>query len=260
MASPETRIPATSPAPSSETGGSDSSFGRIFGVLFSPKPTFEAIVRRPTWILPLMLLCVCRRGCHDRDHPACDVARCDWQEIAKSPKAQKRLEQLAPEQRDQQLNIQAKYTPYFVYGINVLAPFIVAVVAGAIFMVAFNVVGGTKIAFKTSLAIYAYAWVPGLIAGLLAILVLFIKDPSTIDVKNIVASNPGALLSDDSPKWLVSLLSSLDLFSFWEMILLAIGYRAADPKRISFAMALGTVVSVWLIYVLLGVGWNAAFS
>jgi hypothetical protein len=260
MASPETPIPATSPAPSSGSGGSDSSFGRIFGVLFSPKPTFEAIVRRPTWILPLMLFVFVGVAA-----TTVITQRVTWRavidrEIAKSPKAQKRLEQLAPEQRDQQLNIQAKYTPYFVYGINVLAPFIVAVVAGAIFMVAFNVVGGTKIAFKTSLAIYAYAWVPGLIAGLLAILVLFIKDPSTIDVKNIVASNPGALLSDDSPKWLVSLLSSLDLFSFWEMILLAIGYRAADPKRISFAMALGTVVSVWLIYVLLGVGWNAAFS
>jgi hypothetical protein len=50
------------------------------------------------------------------------------------------------------------------------------------------------------------------------------------------------------------------MFSFWEIILLAIGYRAADPKKISFGMALGTVVSVWLIYVLLGVAWNAAFS
>jgi hypothetical protein len=264
MASAETPTPATSPATSpatpSGTGGSDNSFGRIFGVLFSPQATFESIVRKPTWVLPLILFVFVGVAA-----TTVITQRVTWRtvidrEIAKSPKAQKRLEQLAPEQRDQQLNIQAKYAPYFVYGINVLAPFIVAVVAGAIFMVAFNVVGGTKIAFKTSLAIYAYAWVPGLIAGLLAIVVLFIKDPSTVDVKNIVASNPGALLSDDSPKWLVSLLSSLDLFSFWEIILLAIGYRAADPKKISFGMALGTVVSVWLIYVLIGVGWNAAFS
>ncbi len=54
MASAETPSPATSP-PTSDWG-SDSSFGRIFGVLFSPKPTFESIVRRPTWILPLILL------------------------------------------------------------------------------------------------------------------------------------------------------------------------------------------------------------
>jgi hypothetical protein len=256
MASAETPSPSTSPA----AAGSDSSFGRIFGVLFSPKATFESIVRRPTWVLPLILLVFVGVAA-----TTAITQRVGWRavidrEIEKSPKAQKRLEQLPPEKRDERLNVQAKFTPYFVYGVNVLAPFIVAVVAGAIFMVAFNVVGGTKITFKTSLAIYAYAWVPGLIAGLLAILVLFIKDPSTVDVKNLVASNPGALMSDDSPRWLVSLLTSLDLFSFWNIILLAIGYRAADPKKISFGMALGTVVGVWLIYVLLGVGWNAAFS
>ena len=75
MASPETPIPATSPAPSSGSGGSDSSFGRIFGVLFSPKPTFEAIVRRPTWILPLMLFVFVGVAATFRVHPACDVAR-----------------------------------------------------------------------------------------------------------------------------------------------------------------------------------------
>ena len=99
MASPETRIPATSPAPSSGSGGSDSSFGRIFGVLFSPKPTFEAIVRRPTWILPLMLFVFVGVAA-----TTVITQRVAWRavidgEIAKSPKAQKRLEQLAPEQR-----------------------------------------------------------------------------------------------------------------------------------------------------------------
>ncbi len=251
---------ASGEAPSSAPTSSDSSIGRIFGVLFSPQATFESIVRKPTWILPLILLVFVGLAA-----TTVITQRVTWRAvidraIEKSPKAQKRVEQIPPEKRDETLNAQAKFTEYAVYGVNVLAPFIVAVVAGAIFMAAFIVVGGARIPFKTSLAIYAYAWVPGLIAGLLAIVVLFIKDPSTVDIKNIVASNPGALLSDDSPKWLVSLLSSLDLFSFWEIILLAIGYRAADPKRISFAMALGTVVSVWLIYVLLGVAWNAAFS
>jgi hypothetical protein len=261
MASAETPTPSTSPAPSTATGGSDNSFGRVFGVLFSPQPTFESIVRRPTWILPLILLVFVGMAA-----TTAITQRVTWRTvidraIEKSPKAQKRVEQIPPEKRDDTLNTQAIFTEYALYGVNVLAPFIVAVVAGAIFMAAFIIVGGAKIPFKTSLAIFAYAWVPGLIAGLLAILVLYIKnDPSTIDVKNIVASNPGVLLSDESPQWLVSLLSSLDLFSFWEIILLAIGYRAADPKKISFGMALGTVVSVWLIYVLIGVGWNAAFS
>jgi hypothetical protein len=181
-------------------------------------------------------------------------------EIASNLKAQKRMEQLPPEKRDEVLDTQAKFTPYVVYAINVLFPFIVAVAAGAIFLAAFNLGVGAKITLQTSMAVFAYAWVPASIAGLLGILVLFLRDPATVDVKNLVASNPGALMSDDSPKWLVTLLTSLDLFSFWTLILLAIGYRAADPKKISFGMALGAVVGVWLVFVIIRVGWVAAFS
>jgi hypothetical protein len=252
MASAETPSPpTTSPA---------SSFGRIFGVLFSPKPTFESIVRRPTWVLPLLLLVVVGIAV-----TTVITERVGWRtvidrEIASNPKAQKRMEQLPPEKRDEVLDTQAKFTPYVVYAINVLFPFIVAVAAGAIFLAAFNLGVGAKITLQTSMAVFAYAWVPASIAGLLGILVLFLRDPATVDVKNLVASNPGALISDDSAKWLVTLLTSLDLFSFWTLILLAIGYRAADPKKISFGMALGAAVGVWLIFVIIRVGWVAAFS
>ncbi|HUO34215.1 MAG TPA: hypothetical protein VMU43_04430, partial [Candidatus Acidoferrum sp.] len=32
-----------------------SSFARLIGVLVNPRPTFESIVRRPTWVLPIVL-------------------------------------------------------------------------------------------------------------------------------------------------------------------------------------------------------------
>ena len=35
-----------------------SPFGRIIGMFFSPKPTFEDIVRKPNWILPTILILV----------------------------------------------------------------------------------------------------------------------------------------------------------------------------------------------------------
>ena len=127
MASAETPSPVPAPA----NPGSDSSFGRIFGVLFSPKPTFEAIVRRPTWILPLILLVFVGLAA-----TTLITQRVTWRTvidraIEKSPKAQKRVEQIPPEKRDDTLNGQAKFTEYAVYVINVLAPFIVAVVAAA---------------------------------------------------------------------------------------------------------------------------------
>ena len=75
-----------------------------------------------------------------------------------------------------------------------------------------------------------------------------------------MATNAGAFLSDDAPKWQESLLSSFDLFVFWYLILMSIGYSATDPKKISFGKAFGTVVGVWLLYVIVKVGFTAAFS
>lgn len=44
-----------------------------------------------------------------------------------------------------------------------------------------------------------------------------------MDLDNPLAANVGAILPDDSAKWLMALGKSIDLFSFWTLILLAIG-------------------------------------
>ena len=45
--------PMPIPAPVVEPAAKISPFGRIIGVLFSPKSTFEDIARKPSWILPV---------------------------------------------------------------------------------------------------------------------------------------------------------------------------------------------------------------
>ena len=252
MASPVT--------PSPEAAPSVSSIGRIFGAIFSPKPTFESIAQRPTWILPLVLISILSVVTififSQRVGWRSFMIRQDQQ----NSRLQKQMDQMTPEQRDKMLDQQTKIAPIFGYVFGVLGIFIVAVIVAAVLMVAFNVMTGGGIGFTTSLGIVTHSWVPGIIGGLLGILVLFLKDPSTIDLQHLVAANAGAFLSDDAPKWQEALLSSFDLFTFWSMILMGIGYSAANPKKISFGKALGTIVVVWAIYVVCKVGLTAAFS
>jgi len=248
--------PAIPPEPTAPV----SSVGRIPGVIFSPKPTFESIVERPSWILPLILLCVVSvtvvfvfgqrvgwRGFMERQNQT-------------NARLQKQMESMTPDEREKMLETQTKYAAVFGYVGVVFATFIGALLVAAVLLAAFNVIGGGKIGFTTSLGIVAHAWVPGIIAGLLGILIIFLKDPSTVDIQHLVATNAGAFLSDDAPKWQESLLSSLDLFVFWYLILMSIGYSATNPKKISFGKAFGTVVGVWLLYVIVKVGFTAAFS
>ncbi len=245
---------STSPAQAPET--ESNSVARIFGVLFSPKATFQSIVRRPTWWLPivvLILLAVVVVGIFDQ--------RGGWPPyLQKQMESNSRFQQLTSQQQQQQLAVALKYTPPFVYGeVAVVVPLAIIIMA-AIFLAIFNLVHGTQIKFKTALSIVSYAWVPGIISGLLGIVVISLKDPATVDLQNIVAANASAFISSDVARWKVMLLSSVDIFTFWEMFLMAIGFGVAAPRKLTTAKAFVSIFVVWLVYVLIKVGATAAFS
>jgi hypothetical protein len=124
----------------------------------------------------------------------------------------------------------------------------------------FNAMAGTKTGFSTALGIVAHSWMPFAVAGILGIIVMYIKDPSTVDLEHLVASNPGAFLADTSPKWLMSLATSFDIFTLWVLVLQAMGFSATNPKKISVGRAFGIIFGVWLIFVLIKTGLAAAFS
>jgi hypothetical protein len=181
-------------------------------------------------------------------------------QIESSPLAQKQMEQMSADQRERMIDQRAKAAPFFGYGFAVVVPFLIPVVIGAIFLGVFNLASGANTNFKTSLGIVSYAFLPWVIHGLLTILIIFLKDPSTVDVQNVVASNAGVFLSDEAPKWLGALLGSLDIFTFWTMALMAMGYSVTNPKKISVGKAFGMIFAVWFLWVLVKVGLAAAFS
>src|SRR5580658_826076 len=101
--------------PSPEAAKPDSSMGRIFGVLFSPKPTFESIVQRPTWVLPLVLIILVS---------ALVVfvfsQRVGWRDFMErqnqtNSRIQKQMESMTADQREQMLETQTKYAGIFGY-------------------------------------------------------------------------------------------------------------------------------------------------
>src|SRR5436305_1859002 len=76
-------------------------FGRLIGVFFSPKETFQDIARRPSWILPVILMSVLGIG----------VAfvmnqKVNWRDVAsKRIEESPRAANMTPEQKEQQLAI-----------------------------------------------------------------------------------------------------------------------------------------------------------
>jgi hypothetical protein len=230
--------------------------GRIFGVLASPKTTFLSIARRPTWLAPVVLLCLLFLAV-----VAIFSYRGGWPSYFQKQIANNsRFQQMPPDQQQRVYEAQLKYGPWVAYAEAPIVPTLVIVVVAAVFLGVFNGLAGAKLNFKTSLGIVSHAWMANAVSGLLGIVIVAVKDPATIDLQNLVASNAGALLSSDAPKWLTSLLGSIDLFSFWTMILLAIGYAAAAPKQLTTGKAFAWVLVMWLAFVVVKVGISAAFA
>lgn len=245
---------STSASPTQAPEGKSNSVARIFGVLFSPKATFESIVKQPTWLVPMILfilLALAVLGVFD--------ARGGWTPyLQRQLETNSRFQQLTTQQQRQQLALTLKYTPRVEYGVvAVVLPLIIVIVA-AVLLADFNLINGTQLKFKTSFSIVTYAWVPAIIVSLLSILVLFLKDPATVDPQNIVIANASAFISPDAPKWQVALLSSFDIFTFWEMFLMAIGFGVAAPRKLSTGKAFASIFVIWLIWVALKVGLTAA--
>jgi Yip1 domain len=246
----------SSPAVVSAEVPESNSVSRLFGVIFSPKETFESIARRPTWALPLVLgivlaLAVVWIFGHRGGWPSY---------FEKQTANSTRFQQMPADQQQRVLEAQLKYAPPFA-----LAEVVIALAAGAVLIAAvmlglFNGLVGTKISFKNSLAVVTYGGVPGLISAVLAVLIVSLKDVTAIDLQNIVSSNLGAFLPSTSPRWMVSLFASVDIFAIWTFILMAIGYSAAAPKKLSFGKALAYILAAWIVWMVVKVGLIAAFS
>lgn len=231
-------------------------FGRLIGAIINPRPTFEDIARKPSWLLPLLLLIILSLSI-----TYIFGKRVGWRAFMEKQLAQNsRVQQLSPEQREQTLETQVKVAPIIGYVFGVIGFPIVVVVIAAIFMGIFNATSSAALDFKTSLGVITHSYTPFVIASLLGVLILCLKPPDQIDLQNLVASNAGTFLSSDAPKWLLALCTSLDIFTFWVLGLMAFAYSAVRPKKIKFGSALTWIVGIWVVFVLVKVGFAAMFS
>ena len=229
-------------------------FSRIFGVFFSPQEAFSDIARRPRWWIPLVLLVIATIATL-----AAYSQHIGWEQITRQAIEQSSNAQtMSAQQREQIIQRGAQVAKYIGY-LGAIAPALFMLVTSAILIFITDSLMGGEIGFNRMMGIVGYSSLPGVLYAGLSILVMFLKPPDDFDLQNPLAFNAAAFLPDGSARWLVTLMGSLDLFSFWRIALMAVGISAAAPK-IRFGKALAAVVSLWAVYVLIRTGAAAAFQ
>jgi Yip1 domain len=230
----------------------DSALGRIPGALFSPVKTFASIARRPTWLPPLILWTICSLAVTFVVLP-----KIDYERIIRDA-MEKRGQTVSEDRMQSIVEGQAKIGNIVGMAWGALAPTFISLLLAAIYLGAFKAFGW-DMKFRQALGVTTHAFVPAVVGTLLVIPV--ISQREQVDPRgmaDLVRSNLGFLVSRTDSPALYSLLSSIDVFSFWVMALLTVGF--SEATGVSRGKAAGVVVSLWALYVLGKTGWAAAFS
>ena len=244
------------PEPAPDNAPPMSEVGRITGVYLDPKTAFADIAARPRWYVPLILLIVAAIA-----FTYCYTTHIGWRHyIAQTMENNPRTRDLPAEARETQINAGAKIAPIFGYvGSLIGIPVVALAIAGVLLLM--SKMMGASLQFKQMFAITAYAMLPGLISSILAIIVMFLKNPDDFNLQNPLFFNIGAALEPppNTGKFLYSLASSIDLFTFWTILLLATGISVA-ARKVPFSKALVAVVVPWVIWVLVKSAWAGAMG
>jgi hypothetical protein len=246
--------------PAAEVTPGLSQMQRLISTFTAPSKTFEDIKRgNRSWWLPFIIYVVLGFAFYGVVNAKVGMRQVSENQITISPKAQERMSQLTPEQRETQMKISTAITQGLFLGGPIFL-LIMGAVISAVLLGTINFGFGGKAKFGSIFAVWMYAMLPSCIKTILGILVLFAGTaPESFNIKNFAPTNLGAFLNPaDTNAGLYSLATSIDFTIIWTLALVGIGTAlVAGTKRGS-----GYIASFgwWALLTIVGAGLSLAFG
>jgi Yip1 domain len=246
--------PVTETAPE---GAGLTQWQRVADTFAAPSKTFEDIRRgNKSWWLPLIIGAIFTYIFFFAVVQKVGMQQVVDNQVRLDPKAQERMAQANPQQREMGNKVAVGITESFFAGGPIVGMIFVVIFSVGL-MATINFGFGGKAKFGSIFAVFYYAWLPQIIKPILGTIVIYSgMAPESFNIKNYAPTNLGAFLDPvETNKALYTLATSLDAVTIWTMVLLGIGLATvAGVKRSSGYIA---VFGWWAIFVLIGVGWAA---
>lgn len=231
---------------------------RLINVLIAPSKTFEDLKRKSSWWVPWLVTGIFTIIFAAVAVQKIDMAHFIQQQMEKSPSAQKRMEQLSPEQRAKATELQGTITKVAFFAFPLIS-LIGGLIMAAVFMVIFNFILAAEVPFERAMAVVFYSYIPFIISSiLLTASLLFSSDASNIDLANPMPTNLGFFMDPHGNRFLYEIASALDIFSIWVVVLLGLGFATASSNRKpSKSTGIVTMLVVFAIFILGRSAWRA---
>ncbi len=248
----------STPAVVAEPGLSEGA--RVINTFISPSKTFTDIRRSASWWVPWLILSLVSIAFAYTVQKKVTFETVVQNGFRLAPKQAEKIDQMPPEQKANVMRIQVISRKFMSYAWP-LWYILLFLLGGAIYIATFNFGLGAEISFKQSMAVVAFASLPGIFKNLLAMVAMFMPgfDPEGFIIQNPAATNLGALLSEpQNHMTLWAFLSSFDIIAIWCTILMGIGY--ACISKVKRGTALAVVFGWYVFFMLVGIGLTAIFT
>jgi hypothetical protein len=245
------------PEPAAPAPADPGSFlGNLFNLYFEPKESFAKILVKPRVWLAITLQVAMGVA-----FSSIWLEKMDAREFMKAQMEQNsRIQQLPAERVEEIINTQARFMRTWGRIAPLFAPVVIDLVLAGLFMFMFRFFMAADVSYLHSLAVVAWTLAAiSLVQTPIMLLVFWLKGDWNVDPNQIIQANPTLFFEIGSiPRWIWSLLSSFDLFSFWTMFLLATGHAVAGKRALS--TGLWGVGILWVVYLAVKVGFILMFG
>jgi hypothetical protein len=219
---------------------------RLVGALTSPGRTFRDIAARPTWGLALIVLVVVTAA-----SSLLLMQSIDRDQFRQQMREQIEAQGQAP--TEESLAMAEKFGIGCWAGAALGGSMVVYFLLAGLLM-GFNLLGG-RLDYRTSLSVTLHGMMPFALLSLLSIPVVIGRGSVTLEELQsgtLLPSNLAAFAPEDAGRRLLALLSSIDLFSLWTLVLFVLGYHLA--AKVSKGLAAAVIVGLWVLLVGIKVG------
>jgi len=228
--------------------------GRIANIFVAPANAFAEVKRLPAWWFPYLIAVVFGLLYGYTILHKIGVPTLVDGIIRQSPSLQDRIAGSTPPQAQAIRTAIASQTTIALYVFPAVGSLIVGLIVAGVLLAAANFGAGGRATYGQMLGVWFYGALPLVLFFILVTIAVSAGlGGDQFNLKNPLGTNIGYYLMDgDSPKWLIALLSAVDLFAIWTALLVTLGVSAVAGIKRGAAAAI--VFGGWFLWVLIAAG------
>jgi hypothetical protein len=211
----------STPALPAESAPALSEGQRLLYTFTAPTRTMADLRRNASWWVPWLLVSIFSVAFSYTVDKKIGWGQVMETQIQSNPKTAEKMEKMPADQREKIMKMQVTGARVAGYAGPVITLLMLAIVA-VVLMGIFNFGFGTKLRFNDLMGVTAYSFLPSIFNTLLIILVMFFVEGDQFDIKSPLATNPGYFVPASMP-FLKGVLGAFDVFTIWQLFLIAVG-------------------------------------